>query len=92
MQGTTANNQFTAIQSVQACQGPFSIDADALGFRSNGEAFSVELVSADGSEQWSISGDLNPNDPGYGIWSYDPESEATYQDIYSSRPRVSCTT
>ena len=39
MQGTTADNQFTGIQSVQACQGPFSIDTDALGFQSNGEAF-----------------------------------------------------
>jgi uncharacterized protein YjbI with pentapeptide repeats len=83
MQGATQNEDYTAIQSVQACEGPMSFDADVEGLQSNGDAFVIQLVSADQSQTWTVSGDLNPDDAGYGIWSANPQSES-YQSVLSS--------
>ena len=72
MQGAADNNEFTGIQSVTACSGPLSFEADVEPLESNGGPFVIDLVSADQSQVLSVVGYANSEEAGapYGIFAY----------------------
>jgi hypothetical protein len=61
MSGITGTNQYTGIQSVQSFTAPFSAQVTVTGTVAHGDAFYLQLVSADLSEYLNILGNLNPN-------------------------------
>ena len=61
-------NEFTAVQSVDACSGPFTFSATVEGVNPRASnSFDIALVSQDLSETLSIEGVLDPSSPRYGI-------------------------
>ena len=63
-------NEFTAVQSVDACSGPFTFSATVEGVNPRASnSFDIALVSQDLSETLSIEGVLDPSSPRYGIWA-----------------------
>ncbi len=68
MSGITGTNQYTGIQSVQSFTPPFSAQVTVTGTVAHGDAFYLQLVSADLSEYLNVLGNLNPNNgSNYGI-------------------------
>ena len=58
--GINGGNEFTAVQSVDACSGPFTFSATVEGDSSYaGSSFDIALVSQDLSETLSIEGVLD---------------------------------
>ena len=68
--GVQADNEFTAVQSVDACAAPFTFSATVEGDSSYaGSSFDIDLVSQDLSQTLSVEGNLGPPSSGYGIWA-----------------------
>ncbi|MFZ0665977.1 MAG: kelch repeat-containing protein, partial [Acidimicrobiales bacterium] len=88
VEGADEPNHFVGIQSVTACQGPFTFKTSVEGQNSYGSPFLIYLVSADQSEAVSVEGDLDPSDGGYGIWASSTlgaaYGESGSTDIFSS--------
>ncbi len=68
--GVRGDNEFSAVQSVDACAAPFTFSATVGGEGSYaGSSFDIYLVSQDLSQTLSVEGNLGPFSPGYGIWA-----------------------
>jgi hypothetical protein len=62
--GVTGNYQVSVVQSVQSFAPPFYVVAGVLASASFGNAASLAIMSADGSEGTGIFGNISPN------WAY----------------------
>jgi uncharacterized protein (TIGR03437 family) len=71
MSGITGIWQLTGIQSGQTFTPPFTVTATVMGTVANGNAFLIDLISANVKQNIQVTGNLNPNNIGashyYGI-------------------------
>ena len=89
MYGAAGQPQFTGIQSVASCSGPFTFETKVDAVMTHGDTFVVDLVSADQSQALSVEANLDPiNAPDYGIFASNTLSASSANVTVSTDPSL----